>query len=104
MRCGSCRKTGAEAYTKINENDKRLDVLKKLNKNRLYNPKYSYFCIACIQLAEKQLSSDRLGTISHQNPDSFSVLNESNRNENSDSSKDEIDLIVASKICKLMEL
>lgn len=85
MKCGSCRRTDADSYSKAKE-QKLFAILKNLNPRRAYNAKYPFFCEKCLQLANAKLSR-QLNEISEQNPTSFSTR--------SDSSTDEYDLIVA---------
>ncbi|KAJ6644051.1 hypothetical protein Bhyg_09017 [Pseudolycoriella hygida] len=97
MKCGSCKDANAESYTKINEGSEILEILKNLKSRRPYNPKYMYFCNVCVSLAESKLSN-KLLALSDQVVSSFTTLNESRISNTSESSKDEYDLIVASKI------
>ncbi len=96
MKCGSCRITSADAYSRIKDDD-LLGILKTLNPNRRYNPKYLYFCEACIQRAKvQQILKDT--AISDQNAASFSVVNTTNVSNDSGSPKDEFDKIVSANI------
>ncbi len=72
MKCGSCRITTADAYSRIKDED-LLEVLKRLNPNRRYNPKYFYFCDACIKRAKVKQTLKHTA-ISNQNAVSFSVV------------------------------
>lgn len=96
MKCGSCRDMGAESYKKINEQDSIFEILKKLNPRRVYNSNHTYFCGICIKLAmAKQCQT--ISSISDQNANSFTI-NASISSNTTDSSKDEFDYLVMSKL------
>lgn len=95
MKCGSCRDTEADNYTKIKEDDNLFEILKRLNPRRPYNTKYSYFCSVCIDLARVKLLT--ITKLSDQNANSFTALNTSTSSIATNASSDEYDHIVMSK-------
>lgn len=100
MKCGSCRNIKAKSYAQVEEHDNLFEILKKLNPNRTYNPKYSYFCGVCIDSATVKLSR-KLTEISDQNANSFTTITETTATNESDSSKDSYDDIIVSKLGNL---